>query len=110
MAEFPVVKLEIFIPEEFVERLGDALSEIGAGRLGNYDHCMSFWHVTGHWRPLPGATPYQGEVGRLETGHECKVEMNCPWEQVPEAIRRIKEIHPYEEPLIQITPLLNHLV
>ncbi len=105
---FPVVKIEVFIPEEFVAPLGDALSQIGAGRVGNYDHCMSITAVRGFWRPLPGARPYQGEIGRVESGSECKVEMNCPWELVPEAIRKIKEIHPYEEPVIQIVPLLNH--
>ncbi len=107
MPEYSVVKLEIFIPPEFVDRLGDALSELGAGRLGNYERCMSVTQVRGYWRPLAGAQPYLGQIGRVETADECKVEMNCPWELVPEAIRKIREIHPYEEPLIQVVPLIG---
>jgi hypothetical protein len=109
MTEYPVVKIEIFIPQEFVERLGDALSELGAGRIGNYEHCMSITNVRGFWRPLTGAKPYLGQIGALESGTECKVEMNCPCELVSAAIQKIKQIHPYEEPLIQVIPLLNHL-
>jgi hypothetical protein len=109
MHEFPVVKLEIFIPPEFVERLSEALHQVGAGRIGNYDHCMSVTKVTGTWRPLPESNPYLGQIGQLQSAEECKVEINCPWEAVPEALRRIKEVHPYEEPLIQVVPLLNHL-
>lgn len=110
MAEFPVVKIEVFIPGEFVEKLGDALSEVGAGRIGNYEHCMSVTQVSGYWRPLPGADPYQGMVGKLERGEECKVEMVCRWDLVSEAVHKIREVHPYEEPVIEIIPLLNHLI
>jgi hypothetical protein len=109
MPDFPVVKIEVFIPPEFVEKLGEALSEVGAGRIGNYDHCMSSTPVTGYWRPLDGAQPYLGQIGEVESAVECKVEVNCRWERVAETIRAIRAVHPYEEPLIQVVPLLNHL-
>ena len=110
MAEFPVVKIEVFIPPEFVEKLGDALSEVGAGRIGSYDHCLSITPVRGCWRPLAGALPYQGQVGKIELADESKVEVTCRWELVAEAVRAIRAVHPYEEPVIQVIPLLNHLV
>jgi hypothetical protein len=108
MQEFPVVKIEIFIPEEYVERLNDELSKVGAGRIGNYDHCMSLMQVKGFWRPLKGANPFLGEVGEISRGEECKVEVNCAWEFVKAALEAIRRIHPYEEPVINIVPLLNH--
>jgi len=107
--QFPVVKIEVFIPPEFVDQVNQIIGEIGAGRLGNYERCMSVNRVTGYWRPLPGASPYNGSIGQLQSADECKVEFNCPWQLVTEAIRRIKTIHSYEEPLIQVIPLLNHL-
>ncbi len=101
------VKIEIFIPEEFVARLSDALADVDVGHIGNYDHCMSVMPVRGYWRPLPGANPYLGTVGAVETGSEAKVEVNCRLSRVAEALKVIRAIHPYEEPVINIVPLLN---
>ena len=36
------VKLEIYVPEEYIEPIRDALTHIGACRVGNYDHVMAF--------------------------------------------------------------------
>ena len=76
MDQFEMVKLEIFIPEEYIEPLREALHAAGAGRVGNYDHCMSATQVLGYWRPLEGAEPYQGKIGEIEEGKECKVEID----------------------------------
>jgi hypothetical protein len=40
---------------------------------------------------------------------EAKVEVNCKRELVNEAMRVIRRVHPYEEPLVNIIPLANHL-
>ncbi len=102
-------KLEIFIPADYVDALREALGRVGAGQVGNYDQCCSLMEVRGYWRPLAGANPFQGEIGKIETGSECKVEVNCARDQVPAALRAIRAIHPYEEPVINILPLANHL-
>jgi hypothetical protein len=108
MQDFSDVKIEIFIPEEYIETLRDELGKINVGRIGNYDHCLSITQVRGYWRPLAGAEPYQGQVGQISEGYECKVEVNCKRESVPAALQVIKQIHPYDEPLINIVPLVNH--
>jgi hypothetical protein len=100
------VKLEIFIPPEFVDPLLETLTETGAGRIGNYDHCCSLSPVTGTWRPLPGANPYNGEIGKICTDSEMRVEMNCSIAVLPAALAAIRRIHPYEEPVVNIIPLL----
>lgn len=109
MVDFTEVKIEIFIPVDYVDSLREALGKVGAGRIGDYDHCCSVIDVRGYWRPLLGAHPYQGEIGKIEEGKECKVEVNCKKELVREAIRAVRSIHPYEEPVFNITPLLNNL-
>lgn len=105
----PVVKLEIFIPESHLEALSQALHLAGAGRIGNYDYCKSYQVVRGTWRPLENANPYLGEHGQVCTGEELKVEVNCRSELVPAVLKAIRQVHPYEEPVINIFPLLNHL-
>lgn len=109
MQNTPVYKLEIFIPPTHLDDLRKALRDSGAGIIGNYDSCTSSMPVTGTWRPLTGASPYDGVVGQLSTGSELKVEVNCPAEKVAAVVEAVRVIHPYEEPLINIIPLHNHL-
>ena len=109
MNEFTDVKLEIFIPQDHAMKVADALSGIGVGVIGNYDHCMALIPVRGFFRPLPGSNPFEGEEGKLSEVAEYKLEINCKRELVNEAIKVLKSVHPYEEPLINIFPLANHL-
>ena len=103
------VKIEIYIPEEFIERLIKGFNKIGACKIGDYDNCASVTDVLGYWRPLDGANPYEGTVNELSREKECKVEVRCKFEYVKDAVEVIKKIHPYEEPVYNIVPLLNHL-
>jgi hypothetical protein len=107
--DFKAVKLEIFIPETYIEALRDALHEVGVGRIGRYDHCLSVTQVSGYWRPLPGANPHLGQVGKISFGIECKVEVDCSLALVEDALQAIRAVHPYDEPLINVIGLLNHL-
>lgn len=101
------VKLEIYTPEEFVKPIRDALALIGACRVGNYSHVISCQSTTGSWMPLENSNPYNGTKGEICTGSESKMEVRCPVEKIEEAMQVIRKIHPYEEPLINIIPLLN---
>ena len=107
--EFTEVKIEIYVPQDYVIPLRDALNAVGAGHIGEYDHCVSITQVTGYWRPLENANPFLGEIGEVCEGSECKIEIRCKRELIAEAVSVIKEIHPYEEPVINIVPLLNGL-
>lgn len=107
--EFKNVKLEIYTPEEYIVPLRDALHEVGAGQIGEYDHVMSYTHVQGSWRPLQDAQPYNGEIGEICTGTECRMDMAVPYERLEEALSIIHQIHPYEKPVIFVVPLLHDL-
>lgn len=103
-----VVKIETFIPQEYVDKLREALNEIAALSIGgNYDNCMAVSKVTGYWRPLKGANPFEGEVGELSCEEECKVEFCCLIEVAKQAVETIKKVHPYEVPVINVIQLLN---
>ena len=109
MENFTEVKLEIFVPQEYAIKIRDKLAKIGIGQIGNYDHCAAMYPVQGYYRPLEGAHPFEGKVGEISEGIEYKIEVNCKRELVNDAIKVIKSVHPYEEPLINIFPLANHL-
>ena len=101
------VKLEIFIIKSHLDVLREALRSVDAGVIGNYDSVLSYSTVCGNWRPLPGANPYDGEIGVLCEGEEYKVEVRCNTENLAQTIAAIKAIHPYEEPVINAIPLLS---
>lgn len=109
MENFTDVKLEIFVPKEYALKIRDELAKIGVGRIGNYDHCLAISPVQGYYRPLPGAEPFDGTIEKISETMEYKVEVNCRRELVNEALKVIRKIHPYEEPLVNIIPLANHL-
>ncbi len=109
MEDFTDVKLEIFTPQDSALKIFDELAKIGVGRVGNYDHCVAIYPVWGYFRPLPGANPFDGEIGKLSETAEYKLEVNCRRELVNEALRVIRSIHPYEEPVINVISLANHL-
>jgi hypothetical protein len=109
MQNFTAVKLEIFVPQEYALKIRDELAKIGVGVIGNYDHCVAMSPVQGYYRPLPEANPFEGEIGKISEVAEYKLEVNCKRELVKDAIKVIKSVHPYEEPLINVIPLANHL-
>ena len=105
--EVKEVKLEIYVPEEYIGKIRDALAERGIGKVGNYSHVVAYQESKGFWKPLEGSKPYQGEKGELCSGREMKMEVRCTVEKVKQAFKIIQMIHPYDEPLINIVPLLN---
>jgi hypothetical protein len=109
MENFAAVKLEIFVPRDYALKIRDELAKIGVGQIGSYDHCVAIYPIQGYYRPLPGADPFDGQVGKISEVAEYKVEVNCKRELVDEALQVIRRVHPYEEPLVNIIPLANHL-
>ena len=105
--DFKKVKIEVYIPEEYRDKLREALNDIGVLGVGNYDNVMSVTKVTGYWRPLKNANPFDGEINKLSKASEDKIEFAADIENVENAVKVIKEVHPYEEPVINIIPLIN---
>jgi hypothetical protein len=110
MSSEKIVKIEFYVPARESEAIRRALGEAGLGRIGRYDHCAAETRVTGHWRPLEGAHPYSGSMGEIASADEMKVEFVCRADRADEAVKLIRRLHPYEEPLIMVIPLFNDSV
>ena len=95
-------KLSVFIPENNLEQVKQAMFDAGAGRIGDYDCCC--WQVKGQgqFRPLDGSTPYIGKQGNIEVVEEYKVELVCGDDLVKDVIAAMKQAHPYEEPAYDV--------
>lgn len=101
------VKIVVFTPIEAADKVRHALGEAGAGRIGNYDFCSFSSRGTGRFRPLEGAQPYMGQQGQLEAVEEERIEVVCDRDILPGVIAKLREAHPYEEPAIDVYPLIS---
>jgi hypothetical protein len=99
-------KLVVFVPAEALDAVRDAVFEVGAGRIGDYERCSWYTKGTGTFRPLPGASPTVGAVGTEERVPELRLETVFPEERQPDVIAALRAAHPYEEPAFDILPLL----
>lgn len=106
-AQTKYVKLEIFIPETHFSQLRNTLRAVGAGQSGNYDSCLAYSRVIGSWRPLEGASPYNGIIGELCEAPELKVEVRVELSRLKETMEAVRAIHPYETPVIFTIPLMD---
>lgn len=101
------VKIIVTIPIENVEEVRNSICEAGAGIIGNYTHCSMSTKCIGTFKPNDNANPYIGENNKLEFVEEEKLEVVCDVNNVKKIIARLREVHPYEEPAIDIIPLLD---
>lgn len=105
--EFDQIKLRVVVPENATEKVRLAMGQAGAGKIGNYEYCAFVYPVKGYFRPLSGAKPAIGEVGKLEEVNENMIEAICHKDLLQEVILAIKQSHPYEEPAIDVIPLMK---
>lgn len=101
------VKIFVTIPLENVEEVRKAVCEAGAGVIGNYDYCTSSVKSIGTFKPNNNANPYIGENNKLEFVEEEKLEFVCEVKKVKEVVSTLRKVHPYEEPAIDIIPLID---
>lgn len=98
-------KLVFYVPKTHLEQVKSALFAVGAGRVGDYDHCC--WQVLGEgqFRPLTGSNPFIGKLGEVEKIEEYRVELVCADSLVANAVAALIESHPYEEPAYDVVKL-----
>lgn len=101
------VKIIVTIPVENVEEVRNAICNEGAGVIGNYTYCTMSTKCIGTFIPSNNANPYIGEKDKLEFVEEEKLEAICDINIVKKVLKRLREVHPYEEPAIDIIPLID---
>jgi hypothetical protein len=102
-----LLKIVVYVPEKSADKIRKVLAEYGAGHIGNYDYCSFSVKGIGRFRPLEGAKPSIGEKGRIEEVKEERIETIVPEDKIEKLLKELINVHPYEEPAIDIYPLLN---
>lgn len=102
-----VVKYVVFVPATHADAVLEAIAGAGGGVIGAYSHCSFQAAGTGTYRPLEGANPYAGKVGRLEKAEELRLEAVVPRPVLGRVLTAVRAVHPYEEVAYDVYPLEN---
>jgi dinuclear metal center YbgI/SA1388 family protein len=98
-------KLVVFVPEESIDGVVLALSEAGAGVIGDYTECTFRTWGTGTFRGGDETNPYLGESGQLEKVDEVRIETVVAGHLAGRAAEAVTAAHPYEETALDIYPV-----
>lgn len=101
------VKIFVTVPCENTEEIRNAVCNAGAGIIGEYSFCTTCVKSLGTFMPNDNANPYIGENNKLEYVEEDKLEFICDIKNSKHVISELRKVHPYEEPAIDIVPLID---
>ncbi|MBN2808952.1 MAG: Nif3-like dinuclear metal center hexameric protein [Deltaproteobacteria bacterium] len=102
-----IYKLVTFIPKAEAERVGRALFAAGAGSYGGgrYRDCSFCAPGVGSFRPVAGAAPRVGTVGKVSLVNEIRFETVLEKRVVPAVLEALHQTHPYEVPAYDLYPM-----
>lgn len=100
------VKFVVFVPEEFADLVREAIARADGGHIGDYSCCTFSSKGVSRFRPLAGAKPKIGQIGRTEEVIEERIELICERSKVKNMIVEIRKVHPYEEIAFDVWPLI----
>ncbi|RRD39768.1 NUDIX domain-containing protein [Leptotrichia sp. OH3620_COT-345] len=93
---------EVFVPENYVEKIVENLQRYSLLTEGFYADVYSTIETVGHWKTLQGGNPFDGKVGQESTVCEKIMRFRVKREFEELAYYLIKDIHPYEIPVINV--------
>ncbi|MFZ1083294.1 MAG: Nif3-like dinuclear metal center hexameric protein [Candidatus Kryptoniota bacterium] len=100
-------KIVVFVPQSHLDQVRRAMSEAGAGRIGNYFECSFALDGKGSFVPNEEASPYIGQPGKFESVDEARLEMVVERSLIGAVVSEMLKTHPYEEAAYDVYPLSN---
>lgn len=101
------IKIVVAVPEENVDEVRNAMCSAGAGVIGEYSFCSMATKILGTFIASENSNPYCGDKNGLQKYEEIKLESVCTVDNIKNVVSAIKSVHPYEEPGIDIYPLID---
>jgi dinuclear metal center YbgI/SA1388 family protein len=98
-------KLVVFVPEQDLDRVADALFAAGAGHIGQYSQCSFRLVGTGTFFGSELTHPTVGQKGKREEVNEWRLEVVCPEKRLGPVVAALRQAHSYEEPALDVYPL-----
>ena len=102
-----LIKLAVYVPADYEEKVRMAITKAGAGCIGRYSCCTFRVQGKGTFLPLEGTNPFIGQQGSLETVDEVRIETILPARMESRVVKAMLKAHPYEEAAYDLYPLKN---
>ena len=100
-------KIAVFVPHKNADEVRTAMFEAGAGQIGNYDSCSYNVQGQGTFKAGAGTNPHVGEIDKLHTEPETRIETIVPNHKLNAVISAMIKKHPYEEVAYDVYALKN---
>lgn len=100
-------KFVVFVPENDLPKVSDAIFAAGAGVIGQYHECSFRLAGTGTFFGSEAANPAVGQKGHREEVAEIRLEAVCPKSKVEAIVAAMRSTHSYEEPAYDVYPLVG---
>lgn len=100
-------KLTVYVPEQHLQPVQQAMFNAGAGRIGNYSECSFYAPGMGTFKGNDQSEAFVGEKNKQHTEQEYKLEVLAADDKLWAVIGAMKEAHPYEEVAYDISPVMN---
>ena len=100
-------QLTFYVPSHHLEVVKQAIFSAGAGRHKNYELCAWQTPGQGQFKPLPGSTPYLGQINKVEFVQEVKVETIVEAHCIRNVLTALLDTHPYQQPAYAVFPMLT---
>jgi dinuclear metal center YbgI/SA1388 family protein len=100
-------KIVTFVPPSHVDRVAQAMSDAGAGVIGDYRQCSFRTEGTGTFLGDTTSSPAVGTRGVFERVPETRLEMQLLRRDAPAVVRALKHTHPYQEVAYDLFSLEN---
>lgn len=96
------IKVVVFTPLVYVDKLTFEMAAAGAGVIGNYTHCSFRMNGLGTFKPGIKSNPFSGKKKMISYEEEVRLEMECGEDAINDVVDAMLKSHPYEEPAYEV--------
>jgi len=100
-------KIAVFVPDNYIDTVAEAVFEEGGGILGDYEECGFKASGKGMFKGNENTNPKAGEKNKFQTVNEIKFEFVFNSWDTDKIIAAMLKVHPYEHPVYDIYSLEN---
>lgn len=103
-------KLVVFVPQNALEKVSNAIFNSGGGMIGEYEKCSFRLKGNGTFFGSEDSNPAVGSPANFEVVDEYRLEVLVNSWSLNQVISEMLKAHPYEQPAYDIYPLANNNV
>lgn len=100
-------KIVVYVPENNLDDVANAMFNQGAGIIGEYNQCSFRTDGIGTFKGSQNSNPFIGQKENFEKVNEVRLEILVDSWKLNKVINAMLNSHPYEEPAFDIYPLKN---